>query len=119
MTELGSYLVETLITLLAVCALAVLVLFGFRRVGVGRSVGPAELVGRLPLDGRRAIYLVRVGKTVLVLGGSEAGLAKLAELPDDGLKLSAEPPSALSFRKALERVVRRPLKSLSKRDDAA
>lgn len=119
MTELGSYLVETMITLLAICALAVVVLFGFRRVGVGRSVGPAELVGRLPLDGRRAVYLVRIGKTVLVLGGSEAGMTKLAELPEDGLALPVATPAALSFRQALERVVGRTPSNPPKREDAA
>jgi flagellar biogenesis protein FliO len=67
LSPLTSYIVETLITLLGVIALAVLVLYGARRLGVGRPAGPLSLVGRLPLDGRRAIYLVRVDKTVFVV----------------------------------------------------
>jgi flagellar biogenesis protein FliO len=90
MSPLASYVAETVVTLLAVIALAVLVLYGARRVGVGRPAGPVRLVGRLPLDGRRAVYLVRVSDKVYVLGASEAGLSKLGELSADGLCLSEE-----------------------------
>jgi flagellar protein FliO/FliZ len=95
MSPLGAYLVETLVTLIAVIVLAVLVLYAARRMGVGKPAGPLSLVGKLPLDGRRAIYLVRVGKRVFVVGASEAGLAKLGEIGDDGLDLveSEAPPS--------------------------
>ncbi len=92
MTPLTTYVVETLITLVAVIALAVLVLYGARRVGIGRPGGPIELVGRLPLDGRRAVYLVRVGPQVYVLGASEAGLTKLGESPASDLDLPPPPP---------------------------
>jgi flagellar biogenesis protein FliO len=67
-TPLGSYIVQTLVTLTGVVALAVLILYAARRLGMGRAGGPLELVGRLPLDGRRAVYLVRVGRRVLVIG---------------------------------------------------
>jgi flagellar protein FliO/FliZ len=77
----AAYLVETLVSLLAVAVVAVLVLVGFRRLGVGGPQGPIELLGRLPLDARRAVYLVKVGKQVLVLGASEAGLTRLGEVP--------------------------------------
>ena len=108
MAPLGSYLLETLITLLAVCVLAVLVLYAARRAGVGRATGPVELIGRLPLDGRRAVYLVRAGKTVFVLGASEAGLSKLGELEDEAVTTSAEPvQSAPAFRQMLARALER------------
>ncbi len=80
MAPLTSYLLETLLTLLGVVALAVLVLAAARRVGVGRPSGPMELLGRLPLDGRRTVFLVRVADAVYVIGSSEAGLSKLGEL---------------------------------------
>ena len=108
MSPLTSYVVETLVTLVAVIALAVLVLYAARRVGVGRPGGPLELVGRLPLDGRRAVFLVRVGKTVYVVGASEAGLAKLGELPGDGLELPAVQAAPRSFAEALSRALGRP-----------
>lgn len=108
MSPLTKYVIETLVTLLGVIALAVLVLYGARRLGVGRPAGPVTLVGRLPLDGRRAIYLVRVGKTVYVVGASEAGLAKLGEVPDVGLELETEVPAPATFKEVLARVVKKP-----------
>ncbi|MBK7585550.1 MAG: flagellar biosynthetic protein FliO [Myxococcales bacterium] len=108
MSPLTKYVIETLVTLLGVIALAVLVLYGARRLGVGRPAGPVSLVGRLPLDGRRAIYLVRVDKTVYVVGASEAGLAKLGELPGDGLDLSSETAAPAKFAEVLARVKQKP-----------
>ncbi len=107
MTPLGSYVVETLVTLVGVIALAVLVLYGARRAGMGRAGGPLEMVGRLPLDARRAVYLVRVGRTVFVIGASEAGLNKLGEIDDEGLELGSGPPPGGSFGEALGRVLGR------------
>jgi len=105
MSPLAAYLVETLVTLLGVIALAVLVLYAARRLGVGKPAGPLALVGKLPLDGRRAIYLVRVGETVFVVGASEAGLSKLGELADTGLDLSANAAPTQAFADVLARVV--------------
>ncbi len=81
----GSYVLETFVTLLLVCVVAVVVLYGARRFGIGRARGPIELVGQLPLDARRAIYLVRVGAQVIVVGASEAGLARLGEVAESAL----------------------------------
>ena len=103
-------LIETVVTLLAVIALAVLVLYGARRLGVGKSAGPISLVGRLPLEGRRVIYLVRVGEKVFVIGGSETGLAKLGEISDPDRAFVGEPVGG-SFKEVLARVVERPAKS--------
>ncbi|MBX3182828.1 MAG: flagellar biosynthetic protein FliO [Polyangiaceae bacterium] len=88
---MASYLIEAGITLLAVVALAVVVLYAARRAGIGRAGGPLELTGRLPLDARRAIYLVRIGSKTLVVGASEAGLTRLGEL--DNSELPAPPPA--------------------------
>ncbi|HMI82518.1 MAG TPA: flagellar biosynthetic protein FliO [Polyangiaceae bacterium] len=82
---MATYIVETLVTLMGVVALAVLLLYGGRRLGVGRPSGPLELVGRLPLDARRAVYLVRVGRLVYVVGASEGGLTRLGELDADAV----------------------------------
>src|SRR5437867_1378806 len=46
----GSYLLQTFITLIVVCGLAFVVLWGARRLGVGRPRGAVKLVGHLPLD---------------------------------------------------------------------
>jgi flagellar biogenesis protein FliO len=104
MTPLSRYVVETLITLLAVVVLSIVLLSALRRVGVGKLGGPLELLGRLPLEGRRAVYLVRVGETVYVLAASENALQKLGELPREALprELAREPSS---FQDVLRRAV--------------
>lgn len=103
-----AYLVETFITLIAVCALAVLVLWAGRRAGMTRGYGPIELYGHLPLDARRAIYLVKVGEQVLVVGASEGGFTKLGEVPSAELPATA-PSEAPAFSEVLARVLgRRP-----------
>ena len=106
MTPLGRYVVETVVTLSLVLGLAVLILFAARRVGIGRPSGPLSIAGRLVLDPRRAIYLVRVADSVYVIGASEAGLAKLGEL--DPKSLGAFEPAGrvevAGFRQVLERL---------------
>jgi flagellar biogenesis protein FliO len=101
-----GYLIETLATLLAVCALAFLVLWGARRMGVGRSSGPIELRGHLPLDGRRSIYLVKVGAQLFIVGVGEGGFTKLGELPASALP-APETGRGAPFAEALARAFAR------------
>jgi flagellar biogenesis protein FliO len=106
MGSYAGYLLETLLTLAVVCTAAFAVLYGARRLGVGRPSGPVTLAGHLPLDGRRAIYLVRVGAQVFIVGASEAGFTKLGEMPAADLPVqAAEPESA--FAKAMARALSR------------
>jgi flagellar biogenesis protein FliO len=92
MTPLSRYVVETVISLVAIAALSIVLLSALRRAGVGKANGPLELLARLPLEGRRAVYLVRVAETVYVLGASENAMQKLGELPEAALpKLAQEP----------------------------
>ena len=100
MSPTASYLLETLVTLLAVLAVAVGVIVAARKLGVGAPQGPLELVGRLPLDARRVVYLVRVGPQVLVVGASEAGLVKLGEAASSDFPAPAA-PAPRSFAAAL------------------
>jgi flagellar protein FliO/FliZ len=81
MSPYASYLLETLATLVVVCAMAALLLYGARKLGVGRASGGLELLGRLPLDARRSIVLVKVGETAFVVGVGDGGMTKLGELP--------------------------------------
>lgn len=104
MSPLSRYVVETLVTLVAVVALCVLLLSVLRRVGVGKAGGPLELMARLPLEGRRAVYLVRAGETVYVLAASESSLAKLGEMPRATLPESV-PLEPSSFSAVLKRAI--------------
>jgi flagellar biogenesis protein FliO len=103
MTPFATYIVETLVTLLAVVALAILVLVGARRFGIGRPLGPLDLVGRLPLEGRRAVYLVRVAQRIFILGASEAGIEKLGELDPESIQVA--PDDKGGFRDVLAKVL--------------
>lgn len=94
MSPYASYIVETFLTLLAVCALAFVVLYGARRLGLGRASGPIQLCGQLPLDRRRAIYLVKVGKQVFVVGVGDGVFTKLGELAADDLPAEGIPAPA-------------------------
>jgi flagellar biogenesis protein FliO len=85
MSSYGGYLFETFLTLILVCGVAFGVLYGARRLGFGRATGPIRLVGQLPLDGRRFIYLVRVGDLVFVVGVGEGGFTKLGEMKSSEL----------------------------------
>ncbi len=104
MTPVAQYVVQTLVTLLAIVVLSVLLLSALRRAGIGKLGGPLELVARLPLEGRRAVYLVRAGETVYVLAASESALEKLGELPQSALPpvVAAEPRT---FADVLKRAV--------------
>jgi flagellar biogenesis protein FliO len=102
----AGYLIETFVTLVAVCALAYVVLWGARRLGVGRPRGPIELCGHLPLDARRAIYLVKVGSQVLVVGVGEGGFTKLGELPASELP-RIDPSPVTGFPDVLARALSR------------
>jgi flagellar protein FliO/FliZ len=105
MSPVASYVVQSLVTLLAIVALAVLALYGGRRLGLGRSSGPMELIGRLPLDARRAVYLVRVGKLVYVVGASERGLTRLGKLDADAVPTAGPGAPQTSFSEVLGRLV--------------
>jgi flagellar biogenesis protein FliO len=102
----GGYVIETFVTLFAVCALAVVVLWGARRVGIGRPSGPIELLGHLPLEARRGIYLVKVGAQVFVVGVGEGGFTKLGEIPADALP-AAPLPASPAFADVLARMLKR------------
>jgi len=102
----AGYLVETFVTLLAVCALAFVVLWGARRLGIGRPSGTIELRGHLPLDARRSIYLVKVGDQVFVVGVGEGGFTKLGEIPVSSLP-AVEATRGAPFADVLAKVLGR------------
>ncbi len=101
----ASYLLETFVTLVVVCGLAFLVLYGARRLGVGRANGAIKLVGQLPLDARRSVVLIQVGEQVYVVGVGEAGFSKIGELA--AKDLPPPEPSPEPFTAILARVRRK------------
>ncbi len=106
MSPATAYFVQAMVTVLAIVALAVLVLVGGRRLGIGRPSGPLELLGRLPLEPRRAVYLVRVGKIVYVVGASEGGLTRLGEIDAESVPTAGAGTGSPTFAEVLGRLVR-------------
>jgi flagellar biogenesis protein FliO len=91
-----DYLRASALGLCAFIGLGAALLYASRRAGVARAPGALEVLARLPLEARRAVYVVRVLDQVLILGASEAGIEKLGELPESAaaeLRKSAPPRS--------------------------
>ncbi len=93
----GWMLAKTLLALVFVCVLAyVLLRWGlprlFRPGPTGRKL---ELLGRLPLEGRRAVYLVRVLDKAYVLAAGEGGMEVLDELPAERARQALAGPGPL------------------------
>ena len=96
----GSLLLKLVISLGAVCLLAYLAIrFGLKRLMPDASRGgKMEVLGRLPLEPRRTLLVVRVGKKHLVLASSEAGVHPVAELSaDEAAAFTGEEPIPTAF----------------------
>lgn len=116
MSPEATYVVESLATIAVFGAVLVVATWGLRRVAGGRARGPLEILARQPLDARRSIFLVRVGKRVLVVGAADGALTRLgstsleavrAELDESSARPEAgeAEPGRRSFRDALTRVL--------------
>jgi hypothetical protein len=103
---MGSYLLSTTLVLVGVCALAVLALKLLKR-GPQTSGAGLKLLASLPLDGRRALYVVEAGGRCFLVGGGESGLALVAELDAAQVKAGVPAPARGLFAEALARVVGR------------
>ena len=105
----GDLLITSLLVLGAVCVAAFVAvrLFG-RLLATGRSRGAhlMDVIARVPLEPRRALYVVEVANKTLLVGTSEMGLAVLSELDGEVVRAraAAAPPTfADMVRSALRR----------------
>lgn len=107
-SPIGDYLALSLLVLMVIVGLAALFLVAARRAGLGpgRGLGSIELLARLPLEPRRSVYVVRVLDQVLIIGASEAGLAKLGELPESAAAALRVTEAPSSFAAVLEAALR-------------
>jgi flagellar biosynthetic protein FliO len=104
----GVVLLQTLFALAGVCVLAWVVLrWGARRgLGMGALGGRVRVLERIALEPRRALYVVKVGERVLLLGAGDGGSPTLiteidpATLPPE----EARKPTGEAFRDVLARV---------------
>ena len=94
----AAEIARALIALAAVCLLAVFVFKGMAKRGFGMQsqLGTVRVIQRIALEPRRALYLVRAGSRVLLIGISEGGGPQLlAELDPETVpeELSLSQPS--------------------------
>lgn len=118
MPSYGYLLLQTVLALILVCALA----YVFLRYGLkwllpkqkGR-LDAMKVIDRLPLDGRRMIYLVEIGKKVFIIAATDTSVSKVGELDGEeaseiirhkeGEKMRAEASGTKNlFRDVLDRV---------------
>jgi flagellar biogenesis protein FliO len=85
-------LVTSLVVLGVVCVAAFVVVRLLGRVlATGRARGAAllDVIARVPLEPRRALYVVEVADKTLLVGTSEMGLAVLSELDREVVRARA------------------------------
>lgn len=85
-TGYGADFARTLLALALVCGIAWWALRWAARQGLMTPRGGrVRVLERVALDAGRALYVVRVGRRVLLLGGGDRALALITELTDDDL----------------------------------
>lgn len=104
-TGFGGALAQSLLALAAVCALAWWALrWGARKGVLPGGSGRVAVLDRAVLDPGRAVYVVRVGTRVLVVGGGDGSLSLLAELREGELPEVSAPPSPPGFAELVARL---------------
>lgn len=94
--------------LLALVALALLVWAAWRVWGRAPS-RLMRVVARLPLEPRRALYLIEVAGEYFLVGAGEGGLSTLAELSPESVRAAlASLPEAPSLAERLLALAKRP-----------
>jgi len=93
MPSYGSLLLQTILALILVCVLAyVLLRYGLKWL-IPKAKGQIQamkIIDRLPLEGRRAVYLVEIGEKILILAATDSTINKVGELNSADLAKIAE-----------------------------
>jgi flagellar biogenesis protein FliO len=105
-TPATEYILNTSLTLAGIVLLAWLLVYASRRWERAAPRGPLELLGTLRLEGKRAVYLVRVGERVVALGATEGAMIKVMELAPSEVADSAKPTEG--FGALFGRLVQQP-----------
>lgn len=93
----GELMLTSLLVLVVVCVVAWAALRWLGRWMEGRRVGSGvTVVGRVPLEPRRSLYVVEAGGRRLLIGSSEGGVTLLTELDAEAVPVDAK-PAARSF----------------------
>ncbi|HUQ04084.1 MAG TPA: flagellar biosynthetic protein FliO [Kofleriaceae bacterium] len=98
----GALMLTSLLVLVLVCVVAWVALRLVARWLEGRRAGGGvTVVARVPLEPRRALYVVEAGGRRLLIGSSEGGVSLVTELAAeasvDELAATERPPRPRSF----------------------
>ena len=102
-SSFGWMLLQTLVALLFICAVAWLLLrvMGRYTNGLGPSKSMIEIVERVAIDQRKSLYIMKVTGRWLLVGSSETGLQLLTELdPKDAAQAAEANPRRLRIAAA-------------------
>lgn len=111
--SLGWTLIRTFVVLGIVVLCAYITLnFGLRRLmgiaAVPRSQGVVQLVERIPLDQKRAMFVIKAAGEYLLIGGGEGTLSLIAKLdPQEVERLQQQRPPSLSLSPLLQKLLKR------------
>ena len=89
----GELALTSLLVLVLVCVVVLVVARYARRWLGGRAPGDGLVTvrARVPLEPRRALYLIEVGGRTLLVGSSEGGVTLVSEVAAADLPVRAEP----------------------------
>lgn len=94
----GELMLTSLLVLLVVCLVAWAALKWLGRWMEGRRVGTGvTVVGRVPLEPRRSLYVVEAGGRRLLIGSSEGGVTLLTELEAEAVDAKPPPRRGVGF----------------------
>lgn len=105
----GELALTALLVLVVVCVvLLVVARYAGRWLG-GRRDGDAlvKVRARVPLEPRRALYVIEVGGRTLLVGSSEGGISVLSELDGDAVAAEAATPAGGGFAALVAQAIRR------------
>jgi flagellar protein FliO/FliZ len=105
----GELVLTSLLVLVLVCVVAWVALRLLGKWLEGRRVGTGvTVIGRVPLEPRRSLYVVEAGGRRLLLGSSEGGVTLLTELAADAEPVAAPAravPAGRGFAEMLAQAV--------------
>lgn len=111
--DVSSELWPALIKLVVALAFILIIIYGsvwlLKRFSLGKVVGSSDVISvvdRRFLAPKQALYLIKVGRQHLLVGSSEAGLTRIAEMNSDEFAEKPQPQGNAVTGSKFNRVLR-------------
>ena len=111
--NLGWTLLRTVVVLgIVILSVYITLNFGLRRLlgiaSVPRGPGVVEVVERIPLDQKRAMFVIKAAGEYLLIGGGDGNLQLIAKLdPAEVERLQHQRPPSLALSPLLQKLLKR------------